>query len=201
MVALGFLDLDPDPLRQFLAWLAEAQATGLREPTAMTLATADAEGRPSARVVLMRGHDERGFMFYTNYESRKGHDLAVNPRAALVFYWDPLGRQVRIEGDVRRLDRADSDAYFRSRPRGSRIAAWASAQSRAIASRASLETAFEEAALRFPGEEVPLPPYWGGYIVAPEAYEFWEGRPDRLHDRLRYTRGPDGSWRRVRLSP
>jgi pyridoxamine 5'-phosphate oxidase len=201
MVAPGFLDLDPDPHRQFLAWLAEAQATGLREPTAMTLATADAEGRPSARVVLMRGHDERGFIFYTNYESQKGRDLAVNPRAALVFYWDPLGRQVRIEGDVRRLDRADSEAYFRSRPRGSRIAAWASAQSRAIAGRDSLEAAFEEVALRFPGEDVPLPPYWGGYVVAPEAYEFWEGRPDRLHDRLRYTRRPDGSWRRVRLAP
>ena len=201
MPAPGFLDLDPDPRRQFSAWLAEAQMTGLREPTAMTLATADAEGRPSARVVLMRGNDERGVIFYTNYESQKGRDLAVNARAAAVFYWDPLGRQVRIEGTVTPLSRADSDGYFRTRPRGSRIAAWASAQSRPIAGRAALEAAFEDAARRFPDDEVPLPPYWGGYVLVPEVYEFWEGRPDRLHDRLRYTRGPDGRWQRIRLAP
>jgi pyridoxamine 5'-phosphate oxidase len=201
MASPGFLDLDPDPRRQFAAWLAEAQATGLREPTAMTLATADAQGRPSARVVLMRGYDERGVIFYTNYESQKGRELAVNPRAALVFYWDPLGRQVRMEGAVQPLARPDSEVYFRSRPRGSRIAAWASAQSRPIPGREALETAFEDAARRFPDGDVPLPPYWGGYVLVPEVYEFWEGRPDRLHDRLRYTRDPDGRWRRVRLAP
>jgi pyridoxamine 5'-phosphate oxidase len=201
MPAPGFLDLDPDPRRQFSAWLADAQKTGLREPTAMTLATADAHGRPSARVVLMRGNDERGVIFYTNYESQKGRDLAVNPRAALVFYWDPLGRQVRIEGSVAPLPRSDSELYFRSRPRGSRIAAWASAQSRPIPTRDVLEAAFEDAAQRFADADVPLPPYWGGYVLAPEVYEFWEGRPDRLHDRLRYTRRPDGGWQRIRLAP
>jgi pyridoxamine 5'-phosphate oxidase len=197
----GFLDLDPDPLRQFGAWLSDAQASSLAEPAAMALATVDASGGPQVRMVLLRGFDERGFRFYTNYDSPKGRDVAATPRAALCFFWDPLARQVRVVGTVERADAAESDAYFASRGRGSRIAAWASEQSRPIVDRSTLEARYEEAAARFAGAEVPRPPGWGGFRVVPSSYEFWAGRRDRLHDRMRYTLAADGGWRRERLQP
>jgi pyridoxamine 5'-phosphate oxidase len=189
-----------DPLALFQEWLAAAQATGLELPEAMTLATADAGGRPSARTVLLKGVDERGFIFFTNYESRKGRDLAANPQAALVFHWarEPR-RQVLVQGRVERLSRAESEAYFATRPLGSRIAATVSRQSAPIASREQLERAFAEAENRF-GEHVPLPAWWGGFLLAPETIEFWESRPNRLHERLRFTRGGEG-WKRELLAP
>ena len=193
-------DLDPDPLTQFERWLADAIEAGQLEPFAMALATATPDGRPSARMVLLRGLDARGFAFYTNYESRKGDELARNPRAALVFWWDRLGRQVRVEGSVERVTAAESEAYFASRPAGSRLAAWASRQSRVVASRAELDEAYRDAAARF-GGSVPLPPYWGGYRVAPESIEFWHHRENRFHDRLRYRRAPGGGWLIERLAP
>ena len=168
----------------------------------MTVATTTRGGRPSARMVLLRGFDERGFVFYTSYESEKGSDLAENPYAALVFYWDVLGRQVRISGPVEQVTREESEAYFRSRPAGSRLAAWASDQSRILhGGREELEARYREMAERYPGEEIPLPPFWGGYRVVPELIEFWQSRPNRLHDRLRYRRGPDSSWSLERLAP
>lgn len=188
-----------DPLRQFSRWWDEALASRLPEPNAMTLATADADGRPSARVVLLKEFDEAGFVFYTNYDSRKGHELAANPRAALLFFWPELERQVRIEGGVQKVEAAQSDAYFASRPLASRIGAWASPQSRPIPGKAWLLAQAAEMGLRH-GLNPKRPPHWGGYRVAPELYEFWQGRPSRLHDRLLYTRGADG-WRRERLSP
>jgi pyridoxamine 5'-phosphate oxidase len=190
-------DLDPDPLRQFERWYAEA---GVPVPEAVALATATSDGRPSARMVLLRGADERGFTFHTNYGSRKGEELAANPRAALLFWWQPPGRQVRVEGAVERVPEAESEAYFRTRPRGSRLAAWASPQSRPLESRAELDRLFEEAAARFGEGDVPLPPGWGGFRLLPDAYEFWQHGDDRLHDRVRYERGRDG-WRRTRLAP
>jgi pyridoxamine 5'-phosphate oxidase len=189
----------PEPFAQFAAWLDEALAAGLKEPNAMTLATADTAGRPSARIVLLRGWDERGFLFFTNYDSRKGEEIAANPHASLLFFWDTLERQVRIDGPIERLSAADSDAYFARRPRGHRLSAWASPQSRVVADRATLETAMTDAETRFP-DDVPRPPYWGGYRVVPDAIEFWQGRRNRVHDRLRYRR--DGAdWRRERLAP
>ena len=188
-----------DPLRQFSRWWDEALASRLPEPNAMTLATADADGRPSARVVLLKEFDEAGFVFYTNYDSRKGQELAANPRAALLFFWPELERQVRIEGGVQKVEAAQSDAYFASRPLASRIGAWASPQSRPIPGKAWLLAQAAEMGLRH-GLNPKRPPHWGGYRVAPELYEFWQGRPSRLHDRLLYTRGADG-WRRERLSP
>ncbi len=167
----------------------------------LTLATADKEGRPSARVVLLKGLDQRGFIFFTNYDSRKGRELAENPRAALVFYWAGLERQVTVAGDVTILPAKESEEYFQSRPRGSRLAAWASRQSEVIRDRAELEDKWRQLEQQFPGEKIPKPPFWGGYILAPLRFEFWQGRPSRLHDRFRYTRQPDNSWLIERLSP
>jgi pyridoxamine 5'-phosphate oxidase len=194
-------DLADDPIVQFAAWYAEARAAGAPQPDAMTLATATPDGVPSARMVLLKGHDERGFAFFTNRESRKGVELDANPRAALVFLWQrPLRRQVRVEGRVERLPQAESAAYFASRPRGSALAAWASPQTRPVAGRRALERLYEEAAARFGAGDVPLPPFWGGYLVVPGAVELWEGRENRLHDRVRYERAGDG-WRRAWLAP
>jgi pyridoxamine 5'-phosphate oxidase len=188
-------DLDPDPLRQFESWFAAARETGLRTPEAMALATATPDGAPSARMVLLKGADERGFVFFTSYESRKGDELEANPRVALLFYWEPLGRQVRVEGTVERVSDEESDAYFASRPPGSRAGAAASRQSRPLADRAQLERTV--AAL---GDDVARPEWWGGYRVRPERYEFWQHRENRLHDRFLYER--DGSaWSIRRLHP
>jgi pyridoxamine 5'-phosphate oxidase len=194
-------DVDPDPLVQFHAWFAEAERTGLRVPEAMALATATPDGLPSVRMVLLKGADERGFAFYTNYESRKGRELEANPQAALLFHWDPLGRQVRVEGTVERVGREESAAYFRTRPRGSMLAAWVSPQSEPLADRDELEDAVRRAAARFEGADVPLPSHWGGLRLVPARYEFWQHRDDRLHDRIRYEPGDDAAWRRVRLAP
>jgi pyridoxamine 5'-phosphate oxidase len=192
--------LSPDPFQQFEAWLRDAVESAHHEPTAMTLATCTADGRPSARMVLLKDVTPAGFVFYTNYESQKARELEENPRAALVFWWGRLERQVRVEGDVERVSREESEAYFRTRPRGSRIGAWASAQSRPIDGRAALEARVAEVEQRFPGEEVPLPPWWGGYRLRPTRFEFWQGRPSRLHERWVYTPGADG-WRIHQIMP
>jgi pyridoxamine 5'-phosphate oxidase len=194
-------DADPDPLRQFSAWFDHARQTEIRLPEAMALATATADGAPSLRMVLLKGVDERGFVFYSGYESRKGRELAENPRAALCFYWDPLGRQVRIEGAAEPVAHEESEAYFRTRPRGSQTSAWASAQSEPIASRSALEAAAREVVRRYEGQDVPRPAGWGGYRLVPESYEFWQHRDDRLHDRLLYRREPSGVWGVTRLAP
>jgi pyridoxamine 5'-phosphate oxidase len=198
---LSEADLAPDPFAQFQAWFDTALAAGLPEPNAMTLATATPDGRPSARMVLIKGVDPRGFVFYTNYESRKGRELEANPWAALVFYWPELERQIRIEGRVERVAAEESDAYFASRPLGSRLGAWASPQSQVIPGRDVLEARLRDLEARFASGDVPRPPHWGGYRVVPEAVEFWQGRPSRLHDRLRYTRQADGRWAIERLAP
>ncbi|MDG0023252.1 pyridoxamine 5'-phosphate oxidase [Trinickia sp. Y13] len=201
--ARGSLDetsVDADPIRQFETWFKQALDARLPEPNTMTLATVDGRGYPSARILLIKGVDERGFVFYTNYESRKGADLAVNPHASLLFYWIELERQVRVEGTVVKTGAEESDAYFQSRPLGSRIGAWASEQSRPIESRALLEAREKSFAERF-GDNPPRPPHWGGYRLVPETIEFWQGRPSRLHDRILYTRESAGDWRISRLAP
>jgi pyridoxamine 5'-phosphate oxidase len=190
---------DPDALRQFDMWLREAVQAGLPLPNAMTLATVDAEGNPDARIVLLKGLEQGAFSFYTNYRSRKGRELEARPAACLVFQWSELERQVRIEGAVGKVGAAESDAYFASRPLGARLSAWASAQSEVVADRHVLESSVLEARRRF-GDDPPRPPHWGGYRVVPRRVEFWQGRADRLHDRLLYTRAAAG-WRIERLAP
>jgi pyridoxamine 5'-phosphate oxidase len=217
-------DLDPDPIAQFNNWFEQAssaRASGRvmkllvrtykallmvsgpqpMDVNAMTLATADKDGRPSARVVLLKGLDARGFIFFTNYDSRKGQELAENPRAALVFYWAGLERQVCVAGDVTKLAVSESDEYFKSRPRGSRLAAWASRQGEVIRDRAELEEKWKQLEKQFPTEDVRRPEYWGGYVLAPIRFEFWQGRPSRLHDRFRYAKQPHGKWLIERLAP
>lgn len=193
-------DVDRDPRVQFARWFADAVAAQVPEPNAMTLATADASGRPSARIVLLKEADEAGFSFYTNQDSRKGQELAARQQAALLFFWPELERQVRIEGDVETLSAAAADAYWVTRPRLSRIGAWASPQSAPLADRAALEARFAQAEARFPGDDVARPPRWGGYRVVPSRLEFWQGRPSRLHDRIVYSRNGEG-WRIGRLAP
>jgi pyridoxamine 5'-phosphate oxidase len=197
---LSEADLDADPIRQFNRWFDEAKAAGQPEPEAMALATATPSGEPSVRFVLLRGLDARGFVFYTNGRSRKGREMADNPVAALVFRWWTLERQVRVSGPVSPVEPAESDAYFQARPRGAQLGAWASAQSDPLTSRVVLEEQLSTVTRRFAGREVPRPPWWGGYRVHPAEVEFWQGRPDRLHDRLANRRA-DGRWRIQRLSP
>ncbi|QZZ20814.1 pyridoxamine 5'-phosphate oxidase [Leptothermofonsia sichuanensis E412] len=193
-------EVDPDPIRQFQIWFEQAVSAQLPEPNAMTLATASREGIPSARIVLLKGVDPRGFVFYTNYESRKGRELADNPRAALVFLWNVLERQVRIEGTVERVSDRETDAYFHSRPLESQLGAWASNQSQVIPGRLVLEQRFQAFKQKYQNQEVPRPPHWGGYRVVPHLIEFWQGRPNRLHDRLCY-RLEGTRWVIERLAP
>lgn len=194
--------VDPNPIRQFALWFKEAGESGMSEQdaTSMTLATADKDGRPCARIVLLKSFDESGFVFFTNYNSRKGSELADNARACLLFYWAPLWRQVRIEGRVEKVSAAESEEYFHSRPLGSKIGAWASNQSQRVTSRNELDERFEEFNLKF-ADNVPRPPHWGGYRVRPQVIEFWQGRENRLHDRLVYTQQNEGNWRIERLAP
>jgi pyridoxamine 5'-phosphate oxidase len=195
-------DVLADPIAQMRRWLEEASTAGLSEPGGMVVCTVDADGRPSARIVLLRVLDERGFGFFTNYDSAKGHDLAGQPYAALCFDWTPLHRQVRVRGPVTKLPEPESDAYFAGRPRGSQIGAWASPQSAVIGDRSQLDRAVTDAAARFGDDEpVPRPANWGGYLVRPDEMELWQGRASRLHDRLRYRRTPDGDWLLERLAP
>ncbi len=193
-------DVDPDPLLQFSKWFEEALAAQVAEPNAMSLSTVDASGRPSSRIVLIKGVDAGGFTWFTNYESRKGQDLHQHPQAALLFYWTELERQVRIEGRVERVSEQESDAYFHSRPLGSRIGAHASAQSQPLAARSELEERVVRLAQEL-GNDPPRPAHWGGYRLVPDYVEFWLGRPARLHDRIVYTLQADGSWKRQRLQP
>lgn len=193
--------LAPGPYEQFALWFAQAFRSGLPEPNAMIVSTADATGRPSSRTVLLKGYDERGFVFYTNYASRKGTELTANPQVSLLFPWYPLARQVIVGGTAERVGPAETAAYFRSRPRGSQLGAWASAQSTVVSSRAEIDAAYDAVAARFPeGEPVPVPEGWGGFRVTAETVEFWQGRENRLHDRLRYARSGAG-WRVERLCP
>jgi pyridoxamine 5'-phosphate oxidase len=196
-------DLADTPVAQFARWFQQAATEGrLFEPNAMVVSTADAEGRPSSRTVLLKSFDERGFVFYTNYGSRKARDLDRNPYVSLLFPWHPMARQVIVQGVARRTGRDETAAYFRTRPHGSQLGAWASAQSTVVATRAEIDAAYAELAARYPeGEQVPVPPHWGGFRVAPRSVEFWQGRENRLHDRLRYVAEPDGGWRVERLSP
>jgi pyridoxamine 5'-phosphate oxidase len=198
--SLDVKDVARDPMAQFGRWFEEALHAGFTEPNAMTLATVDADSRPSARIVLLKGYDEGGFVFFTNYESRKGNDLALNPYAALLFHWVELERQVRIEGQVEKVPAQESDEYYRSRPVGSRLGAWASPQSQVLPSREELEERWAAFTARH-GDDPPRPAHWGGYRLAPDALEFWQGRPSRLHDRIRYRREGMGVWRIDRLAP
>jgi pyridoxamine 5'-phosphate oxidase len=199
--SLDLPDLQADPFGQFDAWMREAIETQLLEPNAMSLATVSAAGTPSVRVVLLKGFDARGFVFYTNYHSNKARDIAANPSVALLFPWLPLERQVSVTGRAERISAAESLKYFLSRPRDSRIGAWASRQSEVITTRSLLEAKFAEMKQKFLNSEVPLPDFWGGYRVTPATFEFWQGRPNRLHDRFRYSRQPDGRWKLDRLMP
>jgi pyridoxamine 5'-phosphate oxidase len=201
LAGLRRADLDADPIAQFSKWFQQAVASEVPEPNAMSLATVDKAARPSSRIVLLKNVDARGFTFYTNYDSRKGHELAQNPNASLVFFWPQLERQVCVAGAVEKIARADSEKYFNSRPKGSRLATWVSSQSEAIADRSVLEKRMAELTAKYPGEAVPLPPYWGGFCLAPARVEFWQGRPNRLHDRFHYLRQPDNGWLIERLSP
>jgi pyridoxamine 5'-phosphate oxidase len=194
-------DVDPDPLAQFRRWFAEAEEAGIRAPNAMALATATPDGTPSVRMVLLKGADEQGFVFFTGYASRKAAELDSNRRAALLFHWDSPGRQVRIEGSVERVSDEESDAYFASRPRGAQLAAAASRQSAVLGGRAELDRRVAELEREHDGGDVPRPPHWGGYSLAPDTYEFWQHRENRLHDRLRYRRQDGGTWALERLSP
>lgn len=194
-------DVRADAIEQFGVWFDEARAANVPEPNAMTLATVSPHGAPSARIVLLKDFDAGGFTFHTNYQSRKGRELEANPHAALCFFWQPLERQVRIEGQVERIGVAESEAYFRSRPRLAQLGAWVSQQSTPIASRAELERLNDELSKRFEGRDVPRPEHWGGLRVVPSAIEFWQGRPSRLHDRILYTRQANRTWSRQRLSP
>jgi pyridoxamine 5'-phosphate oxidase len=189
-----------DPIAIFEAWFREAEEAGVDVPETMTLATADGDGAPSARMVLLKGADEDGFVFYSGYASRKAGELERNPWAALVFYWRPLGKQVRVEGRVERVSQAESAAYFATRPRGSQLAAWASQQSKPLAGREELDRRYAELEREYEGRDVPLPPHWGGFRLRPDAIEFWQHRDNRLHDRIRYTRAREG-WRSELLSP
>lgn len=199
--SLDRADLNTDPFAQFDHWMREAIETEICEPNAMALATADAKGRPALRTVLLKGFDQRGLVFYTNYESAKAHDLAVNPNVALMFAWLPLERQVRVTGRAEKISTTESMKYFLSRPRESQIGAWASRQSEVITTRSLLEMKFAEMKAKFMKGKIPLPDHWGGYRVTPESFEFWQGRPSRLHDRFRYKMQPDGAWQIERLMP
>jgi pyridoxamine 5'-phosphate oxidase len=199
-VGLDKADLHPDPIVQFHEWFEKVIDADLHEPNAMIVATASTDGKPSARTVLLKGYDERGFVFYTNYEGRKADEIEANPMCALLFYWGELERQVRIEGRASRLSGEESDAYFAGRPRGSRLGAWASEQSRPVEDRSVLEERVRALEAEYEGLEIPRPPFWGGYRVEPEEIEFWQGRENRLHDRLVYRR-EDGAWRIERLQP
>lgn len=201
LAGLSEADLDSDPIAQFNVWFQQALDADLLEPNAMTLATATAEGKPSARIVLLKGVDERGFVFYTNYESQKGQELIANPYAALVFLWNKLERQIRIEGKVEKLSVEESRNYFHSRPKASQLGAWASEQSRPVPDREILETRLQELQAEYENEIVPIPEHWGGFRVIPDRLEFWQGRPSRLHDRLVYDLKNDNSWQISRLSP
>ncbi len=194
-------DADLNPFKQFQTWFDQALSAELPEPNAMTLATAIASGKPSARIVLLKGFDEEGFIFYTNYSSRKGQQLADNPWASLVFWWAELERQVRIDGRVEKVSPEESEKYFHSRPVGSQLGAWASPQSKVIASREELEKNMAELEKQYTNQTIPKPPHWGGYRLIPHELEFWQGRPNRLHDRLRYRQQTDGTWLRERLAP
>ncbi|WP_416976469.1 pyridoxamine 5'-phosphate oxidase [Streptomyces sp. T028] len=196
-------DLAATPVEQFARWFKEAAIEAhLFEPNAMVVSTADAQGRPSSRTVLLKQFDEQGFVFYTNYESRKARDLAENPYVSLLFPWHPMARQVIVQGVARRTGRDETAAYFRTRPHGSQLGAWASGQSSVIAGRAELDTSYAELTARYPeGEQVPVPPHWGGFRVVPESVEFWQGRENRLHDRLRYVGRTEGAWSVERLAP
>lgn len=193
-------DVNANPIIQFTKWFKEAVESKVNEPNAMTLATASVEGKPSARIVLLRNFDENGFIFYTNYTSRKGGEILKNPYASILFFWPELERQVRIEGKLSKQSAEESDNYFNTRPRTSKIGAWTSEQSRVVASRKALDDEYEKNSLKYPGENVPRPIYWGGYVLEPNSIEFWQGRPNRLHDRLLYTKVNSG-WKIDRLAP
>jgi pyridoxamine 5'-phosphate oxidase len=201
LAGLRRADLEADPIAQFQKWFQQAQAANLPEPNAMTLATSDKQGHPSARTVLLKDIGQRGFVFFTNYESRKGRELEWNPNAALVFFWGQLERQVCVAGTVSRVSAEESAAYYKSRPKGSRLAAWVSNQSEPIPDRKLLEKKLAMLSEKHPGDDVPMPPNWGGFCVAPHRIEFWQGRPSRLHDRFEYLRLLDNSWQIERLAP
>jgi pyridoxamine 5'-phosphate oxidase len=194
-------ELDPDPFAEFQTWFSAARNAGIPDANAMILATATSDGVPSARTVLLKGVDDTGLVFFTNYESHKGRELGENPLASVVFYWQQLGQQVRVAGSVERVSQEESFAYFSSRHRGSRLGAWASRQSEPLETRQELLSRVEELDQRYPGEDIPLPPHWGGFRILPDMFEFWESRESRLHDRFRYTRQPDGNWTVQRLQP